>query len=68
MIHMCGKFSKDETSRYDSLVWLFSLSQHFDIFRINAVVGDNVTPRASHRVFELITILSIADIHEVHES
>ena len=30
MIHMCGKISKDWKSRYDSLVWWFSLSQDFD--------------------------------------
>ena len=43
MIHMCGKISKDYKSRYDSLVWWFSLSQDFDIFIINAVVRDGVT-------------------------
>ena len=44
MIHLCGKISKDRKSRYDSLVWWFSLSQDFNIFKINAVVRDSVTP------------------------
>ena len=44
MIHKCGKISKDWKSWYDSLVWWFSLSRDFDIFRINAVVRDSVTP------------------------
>ena len=44
MIHMCSKISKDSKSRYDSLVWWFSLSQDFDILGINDVVRDSVTP------------------------
>ena len=63
---MCGKISKDQKSRYDSLVWCpgygdFPYRRTFSELMLSSAI-------ASHRVFELITILSIADDHENHET